>query len=274
MDPDFLKPGEQCCFVRYLAAQALQLDVWDGDSLLLLGSAGIPLQHLLRQGRPAVQVSHELEIVATEYEQDAMVVSGDVAGLGYVRPIGVHTVVKGRLHLTLANVGRACEQRGSKPSTLPPSRSRVISNDGTGRFPGGSLLTGAGPRPVKNVVQAQKLAEVDSELASMLLTHARAGQGPHSTRHESDAVRRRKLERMRSVRLQEGGGEHGNLRTSTLVSAWGGPPGPCCPPTSNVGCESWVSGESPSQGCLRNPCLLVDFGGTLSLACSESPRPV
>lgn len=64
------------------------------------------LQHLLRQGRPAVQVSHELEIVATEYEQDAMVVSGDVAGLGYVRPIGVHTVVKGRLHLTLANVGK------------------------------------------------------------------------------------------------------------------------------------------------------------------------
>lgn len=44
VDPDFLKPGEQCCFVRYLAAQALQLDVWDGDSLLLLGSAGIPLQ--------------------------------------------------------------------------------------------------------------------------------------------------------------------------------------------------------------------------------------
>ncbi|XP_058530465.1 nephrocystin-4 isoform X2 [Ochotona princeps] len=217
VDPDFLKPGEQCCFVRYLASQALQLDVWDGDSLLLLGSAGIPLQHLLRQGRPAVQVSHELEIVATEYEQDAMVVSGDVAGLGCVRPIGVHTVLKGRLHLTLANVGRACERRGNNPSALPPSRSRVISNDGAGRFPGGSLLTGAGPRPVKNVVQAQKLAEVDSELASMLLTHARTGQGSRGTRHESDAVHRRKLERMRSVRLQEGGGEHGSLRTSALA---------------------------------------------------------
>ncbi|MEJ1273249.1 hypothetical protein NN561_004110 [Cricetulus griseus] len=61
-------------------------------------------QHLLRQGRPAVQVSHELEVVATEYEQETVAMSGDMAGFGSVKPIGVHTVVKGRLHLTLANV--------------------------------------------------------------------------------------------------------------------------------------------------------------------------
>lgn len=44
--------------------------------------------------------------MATEYEQETMVVSGDMAGFGNVKPIGVHTVVKGRLHLTLANVGK------------------------------------------------------------------------------------------------------------------------------------------------------------------------
>lgn len=44
--------------------------------------------------------------MATEYEQETMVVSGDVAGFGSIKPIGVHTVVKGRLHLTLANVGK------------------------------------------------------------------------------------------------------------------------------------------------------------------------
>ena len=64
------------------------------------------LQHLLRQGRPAVQVLHELEVVATEYEQD-VVVSGDVTRFGCVKPIGVYTVVKGWLHLTLANVGKS-----------------------------------------------------------------------------------------------------------------------------------------------------------------------
>ncbi|KAL4666587.1 hypothetical protein H8959_005276 [Pygathrix nigripes] len=182
--PGFLKPGERRCFARYLAVQTLQIDVWDGDSLLLIGSAAVQMKHLLRQGRPAVQASHELEVVATEYEQDTMVVSGDVLGFGRVKPIGVHSVVKGRLHLTLANVGHLCEQKVRGCSTLPPSRSRVISNDGASRFSGGSLLTGGSSRR-KHVVQAQKLADVDSELAAMLLTHARQGTGPRDIGRES-----------------------------------------------------------------------------------------
>lgn len=218
VDPGFLKPGEQRWFARYLAAQTLQIDVWDGDSLLLIGSAAVPMKHLLRQGRPAVQVSYELEVVATEYEQDTMVLSGDVTPFGSVKPIGVYTVVKGRLHLTLANVGHMCEQRGGNSSSLPPSRSRVISNDGDSRFEGGSLLTRGGPRSAKNVVQAQKLADVDSELAAMLFTHTHLGsKGPPGAGREVDAVRRRKLERMRSVRLQEARGELGCRRTSVVA---------------------------------------------------------
>ncbi|XP_039697970.1 nephrocystin-4 [Pteropus medius] len=143
--PGFLKPGERRWFTRYLAVQSLQVDVWDGDSLLLIGSAAVHLKHLLRQGRPAVQVSHELEVVATEYEQDSTVVSGDMTGCGSVKPIGVHMVVKGLLHLTLANVGHLCEPRVRDSSSLPPSRSRVISNDGAARFEGGSLLSRGGP---------------------------------------------------------------------------------------------------------------------------------
>nr|XP_016808469.3 nephrocystin-4 isoform X10 [Pan troglodytes] len=214
--PGFLKPGERRCFARYLAVQTLQIDVWDGDSLLLIGSAAVQMKHLLRQGRPAVQASHELEVMATEYEQDNMVVSGDMLGFGRVKPIGVHSVVKGRLHLTLANVGHPCEQKVRGCSTLPPSRSRVISNDGASRFSGGSLLTTGSSRR-KHVVQAQKLADVDSELAAMLLTHARQGKGPQDVSRESDATRRRKLERMRSVRLQEAGGDLGRRGTSVLA---------------------------------------------------------
>ncbi|XP_027964343.1 nephrocystin-4 isoform X2 [Eumetopias jubatus] len=207
VEPGFLKPGEQRWFTHYLAAQTLQIDVWDGDSLLLVGSAAVQMKQLLRQGRPAVQVLHELEVVATEYEQD-VVVSADVTRFGCVKPIGVYTVVKGWLHLTLANVGHVCEQRVRNSSSLPPSRSRVISNDGASHFEGGSLLTRGGLRSVKNVVQAQKLADVDRELAAMLFTHTQhRSKGPQGAGHEGDAVRRRKLERMRSVRLQESGGE-------------------------------------------------------------------
>ncbi|KAM8791790.1 nephrocystin-4 [Rhynchonycteris naso] len=218
VDPGFLRPGERRWFARYLAAQTLQVDVWDGDSLLLIGSTAVQMKHLLRQGRPAVQVSHELEVVATEYEQDAMVLSGDVTGFSGVKPIGVHTVVKGRLHLTLANVGHQCEQRVRYPSSLPPSRLRVISNNGASRFEGGSLLTRGGPRRVKNVVQAQKLTDVDSELAAMLFTPALQGnQGPQAAGREGDAVRRRKLERMRTVRLQESANGLSCCRTGVLA---------------------------------------------------------
>lgn len=44
VDPAFLKPGEQRWFVRYLADHSLQIDVWDGDSLLLVGSAAVKLK--------------------------------------------------------------------------------------------------------------------------------------------------------------------------------------------------------------------------------------
>ncbi|XP_045714719.1 nephrocystin-4 isoform X1 [Phyllostomus hastatus] len=216
--PGLLRPGERRWFARYLALQTLQLDVWDGDSLLLVGSAAVRMKHLLRQGRPAVQVSHELEVVATEYEQEAMVMSGDVTGFSGIKPIGVHTVVKGWLHLTLANVGHLCEQRGRPSGSLPPSRSRVISSDGASRFEGGSLLTRGGPRRKRNVVQAQKLTDLDSELAAMLFAPTwPRGRGPQGAGQEGDAVRRRKLERMRTVRLQEAASEGGCRRTGVLA---------------------------------------------------------
>lgn len=71
-----------------------------------------------------MQVSHELEVVATEYEQDATVMSGGATGFGGVKPIGVRTVVKGWLHLTLANVGKS---PGSAVVSCPSPDSRSSS---------------------------------------------------------------------------------------------------------------------------------------------------
>ncbi|CAJ0967774.1 unnamed protein product [Ranitomeya imitator] len=47
VDPGFLKPGEQRWFVRYLALQTLQIDIWDGQSLLLIGSAAVEMKPFL-----------------------------------------------------------------------------------------------------------------------------------------------------------------------------------------------------------------------------------
>ena len=44
MDPSYLKPGEGRLFVQHLANQTLHIDVWDGDSLHLIGSCAVELQ--------------------------------------------------------------------------------------------------------------------------------------------------------------------------------------------------------------------------------------
>ncbi|MGH0134335.1 UNVERIFIED_CONTAM: hypothetical protein FKN15_000703 [Acipenser sinensis] len=110
VDPGFLKLGEQRWFIRYLALQTLQIDVWDAESLLLIGSSAVELKHLLRQGRAAVQVIHELEVITTEYVQDSVGISHH----GRVNAIGVSTIVKGTLHLRMGNhllrQGRAAVQ--------------------------------------------------------------------------------------------------------------------------------------------------------------------
>ncbi|MBV94667.1 Nephrocystin-4, partial [Eschrichtius robustus] len=85
--------------------------------------------------------------------------------------------------------GHLCERRVRSPSSLPPSRSRVISNDGATGFSGGGLLTPGAPRPVKNVVQAQKLADVDSELAALLFSPPWPGTPrPQGAGREGDAA--------------------------------------------------------------------------------------
>ncbi|KAM3920977.1 nephrocystin-4 [Leptodactylus fuscus] len=218
VDPGFLKPGEQRWFLRYLALQTLQIDVWDGESLLLIGSAAVEMKHLLRQGRTAVQVSHELEVITTEYEQETVAMSGDISKQGVIKPIGVHTVIKGQLHLRMGNIGRVADQRLKIPGTLPAPRSRVITaHDGRSSFHGGSLFSSRSLGR-KNISQAQKLADLDSELAAMLYSRMKevsiAYQQPNS---ETDAVQRRKMERMMAVRQLESQ-EDPKMKKSLLLS--------------------------------------------------------
>lgn len=39
-----MQPGEGRVFSQYLLSQSLHIDVWDGDSLLLIGSTGFKLK--------------------------------------------------------------------------------------------------------------------------------------------------------------------------------------------------------------------------------------
>ncbi|XP_068270841.1 nephrocystin-4 [Nyctibius grandis] len=163
VDPAFLRGGEQRWFVRYLAEHSLQIDVWDGDSLLLVGSAAVRLQPLLRQGRAAVRTHHELEVATTEYEPDVTVMGREALRHGALRPLGVRVAVRGHLHLCLANVGHPCEETPGQPPSPLPSRSRVVPMpNSAGSW--SSLNAAGGGR----VSQARRLVDVDGELAAVL----------------------------------------------------------------------------------------------------------
>lgn len=44
IDETFLKQGEKRWFLRYLALHTMHIDIWDSDSLLLIGSTAIELK--------------------------------------------------------------------------------------------------------------------------------------------------------------------------------------------------------------------------------------
>ncbi|NWX44455.1 NPHP4 protein, partial [Steatornis caripensis] len=204
VDPALLRPGEQRWFVRYLAEHSLQIDVWDGDSLLLVGSAAVRLEPLLRQGRAAVRTHHELEVATTEYEPDMTVMGREALRHGALRPLGVRVAVRGRLHLCLASVGHPCEETPGQPPSRLPSRSRIVRTpDGAGSITAGGWfsLNAGGSRQVS---RARRLVEVDGELAAALCSRRpEARVVPLAAPREAAAARRRKLRRMALVRQQE-----------------------------------------------------------------------
>ena len=44
VDPAFMQAGEKQTFLKYLSEQKLYIDMWDGDSMLLIGSTSTPLR--------------------------------------------------------------------------------------------------------------------------------------------------------------------------------------------------------------------------------------
>ncbi|XP_072022580.1 nephrocystin-4-like [Amphiura filiformis] len=224
VDPGFMKPGEGRLFVKHLFQQTLHIDVWDGDSLLLIGSCSVELKHLLRGGRSAVQVTHELDIITTEYSDDSSAMTGDLMRSGSVRPVGVTPILKGRLHLRLANIGHSAEAKVLKAGTLPIHPSKVVVHeDGSGAFLGGSLnlaarQTGLGLANLrqKRSYLASHMSETDRELATALLSKQERAVLQEANR-EGDSKRQRKLARMQAVRQAKTQGGENGLGQSLLV---------------------------------------------------------
>ncbi|KAJ8016670.1 hypothetical protein DPEC_G00009660 [Dallia pectoralis] len=219
VDGAFLKPGERRWFLHYLTHHTLLVDVWDSKTLLLIGSTALELKHMLRQGRPAVQATYELEVITTEYVGEGVQLSLHQAPT----PISVYTTVKGRLHLRLGNVG--CPVIQNHPDKLQGLQlSHIISpQETTCGFTGGSLSSKSIHQlNVCNMARAQRLVELDKDLVTLLRSRVKEDRGKALTNSptwgQGDKERQRKLNRMVAVRQQEGGHDGTNREVKTKVT--------------------------------------------------------
>lgn len=215
VDPANMNVGENEAFISYLHSHILHIDVWDGDSLMLVGTVGIPLMHLLRQGKPAVIVDHELDVVFTEHTDTIPTVTGDVTGAGKLRPMGLIKTHRGKLHMRFGNVGYVSENKSLSNGLSTNWKNHLVVADISGcGFLGGSVSSTktynglpAHSRPKKCV--AKKLTEIDTDLCELLLHNTKGGSMSYgeemnsNTKQATDDGRKRKLARMLAIREAE-----------------------------------------------------------------------
>ncbi len=165
-------PLEAMEFADYLAHKSLYVDLWDADGLLHLGTFGIPLRMLMRQGDPMVKHAIECDVINAEI---AAPTDGGVTSLVVVDKGPITGEIIGAVNVVLSNYGN----KGDGPNRLTKKdigygsipiipieglNWRAHGIDDPHRHAGGSA---AKHRP-KNIVRAKPLAEKTPELSKAL----------------------------------------------------------------------------------------------------------
>ncbi len=89
-------------FSEFLALKSLYVDVWDADSLLHLGTIGIPLRIIMRQGLPLVRRSIECDLVNSENTANC---EGGITSLTIMENGPILGEVIGSISVILSNFG-------------------------------------------------------------------------------------------------------------------------------------------------------------------------
>ena len=126
IDTSVVSPTEAIEFAEFLTKSTLFIEVWDANSLLLIGQCGIPLRRLMRQGHSTVKCAMECDVIDSESVMEidqgitTMVMSdgGPVAG-----------DVVGALQVIMCNYGR--KGRGTLAPTSAANKvgSRALDAD-------------------------------------------------------------------------------------------------------------------------------------------------
>lgn len=162
VDCSCVSSTEKFEFADYLAHKILFVDVWDADSLLQLGTIGIPLRQLMRQGSSSSRLALECDVISGT---DVNAIEGGTSATVIVDKGPLVGTVIGSVSVILANHGHRGE---SKAESKDEPFSDSASLDGFNwRAVGMRQSNTAGKRP-KTSVRAKPLSESAPELCRAL----------------------------------------------------------------------------------------------------------
>jgi len=222
-------------FAQYLANKNLHVDVWDSDSLMLLGTCGVPLSRIMRQGQQSTRCAIECDIIDSEADAQA---AGGISSCAIRAGGCMSGKVVGAVHIILANNG----QPGRNPVSM--KQQLIVKQENDARYnrgPDASKGTNwrvgfdepkmVGGRP-KNAVRARPLAETYPELSETLAAHRdastidKASMRSLTSLRGDDSVHTLNYDDVITL-FKEFGGKHGTVqytnRLMTLldVPSWG-----------------------------------------------------
>jgi len=193
IDCSRISPTEGEEFAEYLAHKMLFVDVWDADSLMMLGTCAIPLRRIMRQGTPAAKCAIECDVVNSEMDAQT---HGGITSSTISNGGAISGRIVGSVHIIMCNHGQpgqgsALSMRAGSKSDPSSSRVRAPKPDqsmvelnwrihGATRSTDMPLRKGAG-RP-RNSVRAKPLSENAPELSHVLEEYRHSTDGKGSMR--------------------------------------------------------------------------------------------
>jgi hypothetical protein len=176
-------------FAEYLAHCSLYVDVWDADSLLHLGTCGIPLRKLMRQGQRMVKQAAECDVINAELGA-VLSQNGGISSTVIAEGGPASGVVVGAVQLILSNSGhegRGPKRHKSAADDFHPIEGLNWRAFGVAQDARNNAATAAGINRPRNSVRAKPLSESSPEL------HKALSDVRHSAEHRPGTASLRSL---------------------------------------------------------------------------------
>ncbi len=170
-------PNEAIEFAEYLGHCALYVDLWDADSLLLIGTFAVPLKKLLRQGQRTVKHVIECDVINSEAASDCQggVSTSVVADGG---PVAGDVV--GSVQVLLSNYGQQGSGAATGSSPAAKEQERNVSDGFNWRaFGVEDRHTAVSSHRPRNCTRARPLSESSPQLSKVLQSVRDASASDH-----------------------------------------------------------------------------------------------